>query len=172
MKDSEAAIPYDEEAEWMVVALSLASPSAARDAASRLDRDEFYRPALADAFATAVQLRSIDGIERRIALVSQASGIRRADLAARVSERVGPVERWTRKVRSAARRRRVMALAARLYNGAACAELSELVALVCELGQELEAISSDPRPPARAANIPTDGRALGYFRREPGGADS
>jgi replicative DNA helicase len=150
----EPSVPCDEEAEEMAVAYAVASPDSARRVAEQLAPQDCYRRRNAWALAAAADLGRVAEQERRVALVADVCGFRPAELAVLVAGRFGPIERWTRKVRTAARRRRAMALAARIYNGAADATAEELVALARKLVAELEPAMLDAPVPERPGEAP------------------
>ena len=163
---SSVPIPCDEEAEWMIVALAIAHPDNATAAVGQLAPDDFYHPGLAAALEVAVQLDGVMDLTRRISAVALATGIREAAITAHVADRVGPVARWSDKVRSSARRRRAMALAARIYNGAAAASVAELADVAQELCAELETAATEASEVAVPSQPTGERHALGYYRSQ------
>jgi hypothetical protein len=159
-------IPFDEYAESQIVGLVVASASDAGLAAGQVESDEFYRPAFGHAFDTAGQITAISEQWRRVNIVAEGTGLRAQELAALVDDACPPVGRWCRRVRIAARRRRIMALAADLYNTAATATREDLAEFASDLALEVELIQAEgsvtisPESGRRAGSVP----ALGAFR--------
>jgi replicative DNA helicase len=161
---TQATVPIDREAERQVVACAVASSAGARLAAERLSEEEFYDRTLARAFEVAVQLDGIDEHERRIALVVELAGVNRAMLVELVAERSTMVDaagRSARRVRDTARRRRVMALAAELYNSAADLEPDEISARASAIEAEARALSPEHESPLPEPHLPPTAADLG-----------
>lgn len=138
-------IPWDQEAEESVVGIAVGSAAGARLATERLTPEDFYRPAYGRVLEITSQLTGMVGEERRISTIARLAGIHHRELAALVENRPCSFDtngEWAHRVKSAARRRCVMALAAEIYNGASqsatflrdCAEelLAEITALAPE----------------------------------------
>jgi hypothetical protein len=127
----------------MLVALAVGHPTDARTVSEQVDPDEFYRPALAAAIEAASQLGAVKNQATRVHIVAEATGIREMELEVWVANRIGPAARWARKIRASARRRRVMALAARIYNEAPDCAARELAAVGHDLLAELELLAAE-----------------------------
>lgn len=140
-----ATIPYDEDAEVIVVGYAIDNGASAAAAAAMLDASDFYDQALGRIFDAAIQLGDLRGQERRLDVLVEALALPRRHLELLTSRCPGlDYGTWRHRVRELARRRRLMGLAAHLYNDAAHVEISaldELVRLISQeallLGQEL-----------------------------------
>jgi replicative DNA helicase len=147
-----ATIPYDDEAERQVVGSVVANRDAAHRSSGLLSPDEFYRPAFGLAFEAACQLGGVSAQERRLEIVAQATGLSARVLTELVNEWCPSIERWCCRVRQAARRRRLMALASQVYNEAATLSPGAVSALSAEMSREAELLSSlEPEAAATVA---------------------
>jgi hypothetical protein len=132
-----ASIPYDEDAETIVVAHAIWSGESASAAGRMLDATDFYDQGLARIFDAAIQLGNLRSVSRRIEILAEALDLSEHHLETIAARRPGAdFGDWRRRVRELARRRRLMGLAAHLYNGAAHVEISTLDELVRLISQE------------------------------------
>lgn len=144
---TQVAIPSDQEAEECVVGIAVGSAAGARLATERLAPEDFYRPAYARVLEVAAQLTSVAGEDRRVCTIARLAGVRESELAWLVAERPCSVDSngaFARRVKEASRRRRIMALASELYNGAASDSVESLRDSGRELLAELAALPERP----------------------------
>jgi hypothetical protein len=97
----------------------------------------------------AAQLNGVKGEERRIGTIARLAGVQPAELARLVAERPCSFDSngaWANRVRVAARRRRIMALAAKVYYGAASECVSWLSETASDLVAEVTAIEAEHWP--------------------------
>jgi replicative DNA helicase len=165
-----AEIPDDVEAEQCVVGILTATADGARQVAEVLTPEDFYRPGFGRAMDVACQLDSRFDNDHRVAIIANLAGLAVRELEALASSRPSnwDADRWVARVKASARRRRVMALAAEIYNNAAAASTVELTELIDELGMHLAAIpaehNADPLEPSGPR------RTIAYFRHQREGA--
>lgn len=125
-------IPFDESAERTVAGCVVATSHGAALAAERLTAADFYDPALGRLFAAAVRLVDVDTEADRVARAAAAADVPEEDVQALVLDR--PLQ-WdvngavAARVRDAGRRRRSMAVAARIYGDAATVAIEDLRSL-------------------------------------------
>lgn len=160
----EAPIPFDDAAEEAVVGLALQSPARARAVGSRLRPEDFYRPGLGRALEAACQLEAERSESRRIAVVASVAALPEGDLGRIAAAAVGPVERWVIRVRSASRRRRVMAAGAAIYNGAAADDPATILGAARSVVHECEYLIAEAAEAPQAKPVEPGGLALGAFR--------
>lgn len=158
-------VPFDEYAEAQIIGLVVASAKDAGLAAGEVEPGEFYRPAFGQAFDMAGQIAAVPDQWRRVSIVAEGTGLRAQQVAALIDDACPPVGRWCRRVRIAARRRRVMALAADLHNTAATATPEDLAEIASDLALEVELIRAErPAPSLEPAGPSGSVPALGAFR--------
>jgi replicative DNA helicase len=125
-----AVVPYDEEAEEVVVGCAIASEHGAALASGRLAADDFYTPRLRRLFEAATDLIGVESEADRIAFAAARAGVPEEDV--RLLVRTRPVMHdssgsFACRVREAARRRGVMLAATdaleRLRRGEPLAEV-------------------------------------------------
>ncbi len=162
-------IPHDAAAERQAAGLAIASSAAARRLRELLNPDEFYDPGLGRAFDAACQLLGVEDPERRLLAVAAAVDRPVSQLARLVADQLGAPERWAARIRSAGRRRRLMAVAAQLYAAAALDAPDQLLDLVGTLGADVQALIAElppePTPPATSTVVPLP--TIGALRRAP-----
>ncbi|HXP33551.1 MAG TPA: hypothetical protein VN820_06000 [Acidimicrobiales bacterium] len=146
-------IPFDLEAEELAAAFAIANEPSAAAAASVLAGADFYDRQYGRWFETGIQLAGVRHERRRVALVAEAVGVAEEALQRFVDNRPAAWDRsafFARRVRDTARRRRVMTLAAEVYNRVAEGPADELRVLISDILDELEALAiglpADPSP--------------------------
>ena len=142
-------IPFDPEAEELAASFAIANEQSAATAASVLAGEDFYDRRYGRWFDAAIQLGAVRGEGRRVALVAEAIGVTQEALLRFVDNRPAAWDRsaiFARRVRDTARRRRVMTLAAEVYNRAAEAPADELRLLAFDIVDELELLVTGGSP--------------------------
>lgn len=132
-------VPQDPEAEEALVGAILSSTDAAILASGRIGPEELYNETLRRIWEVVAQLDAVRLERERVRLVASALDIREESLWHLVEDtptlRDGD-GRYASRIRTAARRRRLMAFAAHLYNGAADESPEQLLAWTQEADLE------------------------------------
>ena len=159
-------IPYDPEAERQVVGFAIARPADALKLRTLVAPEDFYRPALGRAFHVACHLEHLADPDGRATAVAVAADLLAEEVAGLVEGRGASPSRWATRVRFAARRRRLMGLAAELHNSAAHAHAEHLVTLCADaLAVARDVVEDEPAPQSYSETTGGPWPTIGALRR-------
>ncbi|MGD0880103.1 MAG: hypothetical protein ABSB09_00855 [Acidimicrobiales bacterium] len=142
----DVAIPWDKDAEEIVAAFVVGDMESALAASKVLDGTDFYDRRLGRIFSIAVQLTAISAEDDRVHAVAELADVDFEWLVSFTDNRPARRDRtgaYARSVREKARRRRVMGIAAQLYNGASRAETATLSQMAAAISQEVTALVTE-----------------------------
>jgi len=149
-----ATIPYDEDAEAIVVGFAIDNGTSAAAAAAMLDATDFYDQALGRIFDAAIQLGELRGQERRLDVLVEVLELPRRRLEMLTAQCPGlDYGTWRHRVRELARRRRLMGLAAHLYNEAALLPSPTLCDLSRAIAVEVTHLAEEDLAHADASGV-------------------